>query len=188
MKNYWVFYGIKKTISFVVYVLNVFSWLGVKNMSDLVRKEIHDIFETKNHTKTQVKKYKRRGNELDNSNATFVYVRSDLMSRIIKNCRGEKRRGEKKEIDDFRCKLGFKLHDITMSKEESVTIKIIKAFSNEKILLQHPVLNYQIDLYFPEHKLAIEVDEKGHTDRDEKKRKMKEKKKNNTTTTNNSAL
>ena len=61
-----------------------------------------------------------------------------------------------------------------MSKEESVTIKIIKAFSNEKILLQHHVLNYQIDLYFPEHKLAVEVDEKGHTDRDEKKKKENE--------------
>ena len=98
-----------------------------------------------------------------------------------------KKEGVKKKIDDFRCKLRFKLHDITVSKEESVTLKIIKAFSNEKILLQHPVLNYQIDLYFPECKLAIEVDEKGHTDRGEKKRKMKEKKKNNTTT-NNSTL
>ena len=33
-------------------------------------------------------------------------------------------------------------------------------------MLQHSVLSYEIDLYFPEHKLAIEVDEKGHTDRD----------------------
>ena len=77
----------------------------------------------------------------------------------------------------FRCKLGFKLHDIMMHKEESVTIKIIKVFSNEKILLKHSALNYQIDLYFSEHKLAIEVDEKGHTDRDRKKKKIKEKKK-----------
>ena len=30
--------------------------LGVKDMSDLVRKEILGIFETKNHTKDQVKK------------------------------------------------------------------------------------------------------------------------------------
>ena len=66
-----------------------------------------------------------------------------------------------------------------MSKKESVTIKIIKTFSNEKILPQNSVLAYQIDLNFLEHKLAIEVDEKGHTDRDEKKKKkkMKEKKK-----------
>ena len=37
-------------------------------------------------------------------------------------------------MDDFRRKLGFKLHDITMNKEESVTTKILKAFSNESIL------------------------------------------------------
>ena len=63
-----------------------------------------------------------------------------------------------------------------MCKEKSVTIKMIKVFSNKKILLQHSVLNYQIDQYFSEHKLAIVVDEKRHTDRD-KKKKIKEKKK-----------
>ena len=66
-----------------------------------------------------------------------------------------------------------------MCKEGSVTIKIINVFSNEKILLQHFVLNCQIDLYFSEHKLAIEVDEKGHTDRDEKNMKEKKKYKKN---------
>ena len=80
---------------FWVKMNDVQNGLGVKNMSDLVRKEIHGIFETKNPTKTQVKKYKRRGNELDNSNATFVYVRSDLMSRIIKNCSSEKKGAKK---------------------------------------------------------------------------------------------
>ena len=61
-------------------------------------------------------------------------------------------------------------------KEESVTIKIRKAFSNEKMLPQHSVLNCQVDLYFSEYNLAIEVDEKGHTDRDKKKRKWKRRK------------
>ena len=37
----------------------------------------------------------------------------------------------------------------------------------KKILQQHSVLNYEIDLHFSEHKLAIEVDEKEYTDRDE---------------------
>ena len=83
---------------FWVKMNDVQNGLGVKNMSDLVRKEIHGIFETKNPTKDQVKKYKRRKNELDNnSNATFVYVRSDLMSRMIKNCSSEKK-GAKKNI------------------------------------------------------------------------------------------
>ena len=60
-----------------------------------------------------------------------------------------------------------------MCKEDSVKIKIINVSSNEKILQQHAILNYQIDLYFSEHKLAIEVDKKGHTDRNEKKKKKK---------------
>ena len=63
-----------------------------------------------------------------------------------------------------------------MSKEESVIIKITMEFSNEKILLQYSVLDYQIDLYFLERKLAIEVDEKGHTDRDEKRENEREEK------------
>ena len=59
----------------------------------------------------------------NNSNATLVYVCSDLMSRIIKNCRGEKKKK--------RYKSGFTLHDITMSKEESVTMKIIDIFEQK---------------------------------------------------------
>ena len=39
----------------------------------------------------------------------------------------------------------------------------------KKYYYTNSVLNYQMDLHFFKHKLAIEVDEKGHTDRDEKK-------------------
>ena len=82
-----------------------------------------------------------------------------------------------KKIDDFWCEFGFRFHGITMRREESVTIRIIKTFLNEKILPQHFVLSNQIDLCFPKQKLGIEVDGKGHTDRDEKNNKMKQKKK-----------
>ena len=41
-------------------------------------------------------------------------------------------------------------------------------------MLPRSVLRYKIDLYFPEHKLAVEVDEKRHTEM--KGIKMKEKK------------
>ena len=66
--------------------------LSVKNMSDLVRKEIHGILETKNPTKEQIKKYKTSGKELDEkSNLRLKYVGSDLMSKMIKHCRGVKK-------------------------------------------------------------------------------------------------
>ena len=41
----------------------------------------------------------------------------------------------------------------------------------KKLLLQHSALDYRINFYFPKHKSAREVDEKGHTDRDEKNKK-----------------
>ena len=47
---------------FWVKVNDVQNGLGVKNMSVLVRKEIHSIFETKNPAKDQVKNYKRHEN------------------------------------------------------------------------------------------------------------------------------
>ena len=66
----------------------------VLKMSDLVRKEIRGIFRTKNPTKDE-----RREKELDhNSTASFVYVRSDVMSKIIKNCRGVKKRQKNKRF------------------------------------------------------------------------------------------
>ena len=40
----------------------------------------------------------------------------------------------------------------------------------------HSVLSYQIDLHFPKYKLAIEVDEKRHTDRDKRKENKREEK------------
>ena len=39
-----------------------------------------------------------------------------------------------------------------MTIEKSVLTKIMKAFVSEKILSQHSVLTYRIDLYFPEYK------------------------------------
>ena len=70
------------------------------------------------------------------------------------------------EAIEFRSKLGFNQYDISLSKEELIVPRIMKLFPNEKILPQHSVLSYTIDLYFPGHKLVIEIGEKGHTDRD----------------------
>ena len=39
-------------------------------------------------------------------------------------------------------------------------------FAAEKIILQHNVLGYRIDAYFPKYKLAIEADEKEHNEMD----------------------
>ena len=78
------------------------SGLGVKNIFDLVLKEIFGICETKNQTKKQISNYKMTEreiyekfsnlseNELNTKSNKNIYVRNDVMTTIIKRCRGKK--------------------------------------------------------------------------------------------------
>ena len=84
-------------------------------MSHLVRKEVYDIFETKDPTKDQIRKYKRPGKEWF-SDDVYTYARSDFILKIIKNCIGSKQKKEKgkekekeEKIDELRIKLGLEI-------------------------------------------------------------------------------
>ena len=62
------------------------------------------------------------------------------------------------ETEKFRSELGFKQHDIIMTKEQLV-LKLIKdAFEAENVQTEYRVLGHKIDLYFYDYELAIEVD------------------------------
>ena len=63
VKIHTITVGNKK--SFWVKMCVVQAELGVQNMSDLVRKEVWGIFETKNSTKDQIITYKRNEKELN---------------------------------------------------------------------------------------------------------------------------
>ena len=52
-----------------------------------------------------------------------------------------------------------------MTREQSVLKSVMDAFEGENRQTQCSVLGYRIDLYFHDYKLAIEIDEKGHKDR-----------------------
>ena len=96
---------------------NVQDGVGVKNMSNLILKEIYGIYETKNLTKEQIKKCKmterqifgKQDNisedELNTNSSKNVYVENDVMSSVIKGCKGEKKRQKnnrriQKKVDD----------------------------------------------------------------------------------------
>ena len=67
---------------------------------------------------------------------------------------------------DFKNKLGFNSQDPITTQEQSILTKIKEAFSTEEIIFQRFVLGYRIDAYFLKYKLAVEMDERGHNDRD----------------------
>ena len=66
----------------------------------------------------------------------------------------------------FRTRLGLSQHDPIMTQDQLVLSRIVTLFAAEEIILQHNVLGYRIDTYFPKHKLAIEVDKQRHGDKD----------------------
>ena len=78
--------------------VNMKDVMGVKNISDLVLKEIYGICETKKPTKKQVNEYKMTKRqiykkfanlsekELNTKNNKKTYVRNDVMTTIIKRC------------------------------------------------------------------------------------------------------
>ena len=94
----------KTTNEIWVSMKDIESGIGVKNISDLVLKEIYGICKTKNPSKEQVNEYKMikkqiykkftnlSQEKLNIINNKKTYVKNNVMATIIKHCRGEKKR------------------------------------------------------------------------------------------------
>ena len=85
------------------------------------------------------------------------FIRSNLALEIIIDCRTD-------ESCNLKRNLGFRLHDVINTKEQTVINSIKDAFERENMQTQYTVLGYRIDLCFHKYKLAIEVDELDHND------------------------
>ena len=105
----------RKTDEIWVSMKSVHDGLGVKDMSDLVLKEIYDKYERKNLTGNDIKKFKMTewkvfkkydnlsANELDRKNNKEVYVINDVITEMVLLCiAGWKKEGKK--LDEFRRK------------------------------------------------------------------------------------
>ena len=136
-------------------MIDVKKTLDVKNIHDLVDKEINGKFKTNNLIDEQTKKYKRHGSELVDGEK-FVHAHEDIIIPVIVHFRTP---------ESCKFKLGFKQHDVINCKEQTVLESIKDAFKGENMQTQYSVLGYKIDLYFHEYKLVIEVDELDHNDR-----------------------
>ena len=93
--------------------------------------------------------------ELNTKNNKNPYVRNNVMTTIIKRCRGEKTRS----IRGFRNKLMIPDSEIPKCPEFEVKSKIGKLFKNKNLLEEYSVYIYEIDAYFYEHyEKKIQVD------------------------------
>ena len=100
------FLKIRKTDELWISIKDVGNGLGVKNISDLVLKEIYGIYEKRKLTKEEIKCYKmtERGifkkldnlneDELNTKSNKNVYAKNSIMTNIIKHCKGKKKRNK----------------------------------------------------------------------------------------------
>ena len=89
-----------------------------------------------------------------------VFVRNDLVERKIKNCRKSS-----KVFLEFKKKLGLDINSVTCDEQDIIST-LQTTFEEEIIITQYWIENKRIDAYFSKCKLAIEVDEYNHKDRD----------------------
>ena len=146
------FLVIKATSEIWVNMKDVGSGMGVKNISDLVLKEIYAICETKNPTKKQVDEYKMTKRQIYKTftNLSDKELNTKNNKKKLKRCRGEKTRGIR-EIDGFRNKLMIPDSKISKDLEFEVKSKIGKIFKKHNPLEEYSVTIYEIDPYFYEH-------------------------------------
>ena len=149
------------------------------NGIEVITDNLNDLWLNERHVETQLritnlpaltnkyikkynecKEYKIQRSELNISTKqpNRRFIRVELALKIIINCRTD-------ESCNLKRNLGFTLHDVINTKEETVINSIKDAFEREDMQTQYGVLSYKIDLYFHKYKLVIKVDELRHADR-----------------------
>ena len=114
---------------------------GGKNLYDLIDKEIKGKYGVKNMsdlTKQQIRKYKIDRAKLIKGSKHSMYIHEDILITIIM----QSRLSDPKTFK-FRADLGFNQINLILKKEQSLVIPLLKAFSAQKIKLQHKALKYQ---------------------------------------------
>ena len=134
------------------------------------------MYETKYPTEEQKRKYTRTEEELTKQDTDDLKLSMSaviLWKKIIKSCRGVKQCNDgvntlekEKQRENFRTILGFKEHDIMKVTEKTTLDSIKNGFEGENIQTYYRVLGYEIDIYFHDYRLAVEIDEYNHEDRD----------------------
>ena len=154
-------------------MVNIIKELRENNGIEVITDNLNTLWLNERHVQKQLghknlpavtnkyKEYKKRRYELIDDSIKQLnrrFICNDLALKIIMDCRTDKSCNLKRN-------LGFTLHDVINTKEQLVISAIKNAFEGEDMQTQYSVLSYRIDLYFHKYKLAIEVDELGHNDR-----------------------
>jgi very-short-patch-repair endonuclease len=94
-------------------------------------------------------------------NKDMVFADPLGVKMLLQRCRS----AHTQKIINTLSRFGVSLEVVYACKETSCMRVFEKAFRHFSPQAQYPVGDFRIDLYFPEHKIALECDENGHADR-----------------------
>ena len=114
-------------------------WLNEKNIEEKLGDKYLPVVTNKCDKICKKHRCELIDKPIKQSNRRFLH--NDLALKIIIDCRTDKSCSLKK-------KLGFKLHDLINTKEQTIINLIKYMFEGENIKTQHSVLGYRIDPYF----------------------------------------
>ena len=113
--------------------------LGLKNISSITNKYNKEYKKFRYKIIDEPKKQPHRR-----------FLRNDLALKIIMNCRTD-------ESCTFKRNLGFRLHDVINTKEQTVINSIKDAFEGEDVQAQYTVIGDRIDLLFININLRLKL-------------------------------
>ena len=76
---------------------------------------------------------------------------------------------------NFKRRLGFELDDVLNTKQQTIVRTTKDASEGENVQTEYYLLGYRTDLYFHGYRLAIEINEFDHCDRDTEYEKERER-------------
>ena len=120
---------VNKTILLLLCISDVSKWWGGKNLYDLIDKEIKGKYGVKKmsqFTKQQIRKYKINQARLFKGSKNSMYVHEEILIPIMQS------RLSDPETIKFWSDLGFNQINLTLRKEQSIVIPLLKAFSAKK--------------------------------------------------------
>ena len=130
--------------------------------------DIANIADRTRYYSSKFKKMRCKIQECGKSQPCRMFTENTLVEEITMSA-------VKTQAAIFKSKFGVNQHDKVLRKQQSLGLRLKKLFPSEDIIEEYFALHYRTDFTFKKHMLVVEIDEKGHVDRDPDYKRKRQK-------------
>ena len=143
-------------------------WINQKHFEKKL--DVANIADRTQYCSSEFKKMRCEVQECGKYQSCRIFIKNTLAVEITTSA-------VKTQTAIFREEFGVNQHNKVLRKQQSLGLRLKKLFQNEDIIEEeYFALHYRTDFTFKKHGLLVEIDQKGHADRDSdyEKRRPKE--------------